>query len=84
MRNYRISKPISLSQIGQNSRLRWSHYLALMSLPNPEERGFYELNPRDMARRAPNSTGNYLLQINQKSIIAQFQKPASSNADIDR
>ena len=33
----------SSSQIGQNSRLSWSHYQILMSLPNPDERSFYEI-----------------------------------------
>ena len=32
-----------LNQIGQNCRLSWSHYQVLMSLQNPDERSFYEI-----------------------------------------
>ena len=38
------SRNISLlTQIGQNFSLSWSHYQILMSLQNPDERSFYEI-----------------------------------------
>jgi predicted nuclease of restriction endonuclease-like (RecB) superfamily len=38
-----LSKSISLPQLSQKIRLSWTHYQTLMSLQNPDERSFYEI-----------------------------------------